>query len=124
MTTLKSIMLAGITLAILDGLPPCAQAEPGPAKLPADVTEFVSRRASCSEWSTKAIDPEQISQIEAIYNKLQSLKCFDILNDERSLRQKYASNSEILTSLGTGTSTKFVTRLPVRIAAPPPALDR
>ena len=121
MTTLKIIMLAGITLA---GLAPCAQAQPAPATPPLDVTEFVSRRASCSEWSQKAIDPEQTAQIDAIYNKLQSLKCFDIVDDERSLRQKYASNSEILTSLGTGFSTKFVTRLPVRIAAPPPALDR
>jgi hypothetical protein len=124
MTTLKNIVFAGIILAILDGLPPCAQAEPGSAATPPDVTEFVSRRASCSEWSKKAIDPDRTVQIEEIYRNLQFLKCFDIMDDERSLRQKYAGNSEILVSLGTGVFTKFVTRVPVRTATPPPASDR
>jgi hypothetical protein len=122
-TALKSIMLAGVTLAISAGLAPCAQAQTGSAELPPDVTGFVSRRASCSEWSEKAIDPEWTARIEAIYCNLQALKCFDIMDDERALRQKYAGNPEILSSLGAGVFTKFVTRLPVRIAVPP-ALDR
>jgi hypothetical protein len=123
MTALKSIMLAGVTLAISAGLAPCAHAQTGSAELPPDVTEFVNRRASCAEWSKKAIEPEWAAQIEVIYSNLQSLKCFDVMDYERALRQKYAGNPEILASLGAGVITKFVTRLPVRIAVPP-ALDR
>jgi hypothetical protein len=123
MTSPNNIILAGVTLAISVGLAPCARAQTGSAEFPTDVTEFVSRRASCSEWSKKAIDPERTAQIEAIYGNLQSLKCFDVIDDERALRQKYVGNPEILASLGSGVFTKSVTRLPVRIAVPP-ALDR
>jgi hypothetical protein len=123
MIVLKYLMVAGVTVGISTGLLPCARAQIGPAELPPDITQFVNRRASCSEWSKKAIDPEQTAQIEAIYSNLQSLNCFDVGDDERALRQKYAGNPEVLASLGAGTYTKFVTRLPVRIAVPP-ALDR
>jgi hypothetical protein len=88
------------------------------------VTAFVSRRDDCSEWSKKAIDPKWNARIDVIYSNPQSLKCFGVLDDERTLRQKYASNPEIRASLGTGKAvTKFVTRLPGRIATPP-ASDR
>jgi hypothetical protein len=123
MTAFKSLMLAGVALAISAGVDPRADAQTGSAELPPDVTAFVSRRASCSEWSKKAIDPEWNARIDAIYSYLESLKCFDVMNDERALRQKYASNPQILASLGAGKITKFVTRLPARIAVPP-ALDR
>ena len=123
MTAFKSLMLAASALVISAGVAPRADAQTGSAELPSDVTAFVSRRASCSEWSKKAIDPGWTAKIEAIYTNLQSLKCFDIMNDERALRQKYAGNPEIRASLGAGVITKFVTRLPVRIAVPP-ALDR
>jgi hypothetical protein len=123
MTALKGLMLAGATLAISAGVAPRADAQTGSAELPPDVTEFVSRRASCSEWSKKAIDPEWNARIDAIYSNLQSLRCFDIMDDERALRQKYASSPEIMASLGTGeVVTKFVTRLPTQTAPPP--LDR
>jgi hypothetical protein len=123
MTAFKSLMLAGVALAISAGVAPHADAQTGSAELPPDVTAFVSRRASCSEWSKKAIDPEWNAWIDAIYSNLESLKCFDVMNDERALREKYASNPQILASLGAGKITKFVTRLPARIAVPP-ALDR
>jgi len=123
MTALKSLMLAASALVISAGVAPRADAQTGSAELPSDVTAFVSRRASCSEWSKKAIDPEWNARIDAIYSNLESLKCFDVMNDERALRQKYASNPQILASLGVGKITKFVTRLPARIAVPP-ALDR
>jgi hypothetical protein len=121
MTALKSIMLAGVVLAISINLSPRAQA--GSAELPSDVSEFVIRRGSCSEWSKRAIALEQMAQLEAIYSNLRAQKCFDILNDERALRQKYAGNPEILASLGAGNYTKVITRLPFRIAVPP-ASDR
>jgi hypothetical protein len=125
MTALKSLILAGVTLAISAGVAALADEQTGSAELPPDVTAFVSRSTSCSEWSKKAIDPaEWTAQIEAIYSNLQSLKCFDIMDDARALRQKYAGNPEILASLGADhTFTRFVTRLPARIAVPP-ALDR
>ena len=127
MITLEDFMLAGPALAISMGLSPCAHAQVGLAALPADITEFISRRTDCSEWSKKAIDEwskkaidrEGAAEIEAIDGNLRSLKCFDIIDSERALRQKYAGNPEILTSLGAGNYTKFVTRLPLRIAVPP-----
>jgi hypothetical protein len=123
MTALKSLLRVGVTLAILAGFTPRADAQTGSPDLPSDVTAFIERRAGCSDWSKKAIDPEWMAQIEAIYSNLQSLKCFDIMHDELALRQKYTRNAEILASLGAGVGTKFVTRLPGRIAVPP-ALDR
>lgn len=123
MTALKRLMLVGVALAISAGAGSLACAQTGSADLPPDVTGFISRRASCSEWSKKAIDPQWYAQIDAIYSSLQSLKCFEIIDEERVLRRKYASNPEILASLGSGKYTKFVTRLPARIAVPP-ALDR
>jgi hypothetical protein len=123
MTALKSILLAGVVLAISINLPPRARAQVGAAELPSDVSELVIRKASCSEWSKKAIAPEQMAQLEAIYSNLRAQKCFDVLNDERALRQKYAGNPEILASFGAGNYTKVITRLPVRNALPP-ASDR
>jgi hypothetical protein len=57
--------------------------------------------------------------MDGIWSNLQSLKCFDIVDDERAIRQKYASNPDIQASLGAGTWVKVVKRLPVRIAVPP-----
>ena len=131
MTTLKNLTLAGAALAILAGSSLRASAQTGVAEFPTDVTEFLSRRASCNEWSRKAtdewskeaIDRDRAAEIEAIYSNLRSLKCFDVIGDERALRQKYADNPEILASLGSGNYTKIIIRLPVRIAVPP-ASDR
>ena len=127
MTTLKNLALAGVALAISVALTPRARAEIGAPNPPPDVAGFISRRTDCSDWSKKAIekssqkeiDPKSNVHIDAIYSNLRSLKCFDILSDERALRQKYASNPEILALLGAGNVAKFVTRLPIRIAIPP-----
>jgi hypothetical protein len=119
MTTLKKLILISVALTISAGPLLCARAQTGAVGLPPDIAEFLSRRASCSEWSKRAMDPEQTVHIEAIYSNLQSLKCFDIFENERALREKHAKNPEVLRSLGTDKYTKFVTRLPARIAAPP-----
>jgi hypothetical protein len=84
MIAVKRLMLAGVALAISAGVAPRADAQTGSAELPPDVTRFVSRSASCSEWSKNAIDPEWTAQIEVIYSNLESLKCFDILDDARA----------------------------------------
>jgi hypothetical protein len=124
MTAFKSLIIAGVTLAISAGVAPRADAQTGSTELPPDVTAFVSRSGSCSEWSKKVIDPEWTARIDTIYSNLQSLKCFDTMDDARALRQKYAGNPEILASLGAGhTFTRVIKRLPVRIAVPPD-LDR
>jgi len=41
------------------------------------------------------------------------------VDDERTLRQKYAGRPEILASLGAGTWTKVVKRLPYKLVVPP-----
>jgi hypothetical protein len=124
MIQLKRIVLGSAALAILAGPLPCAHAQVASAERPPDITEFVNRRASCSDWSQKAIDifsansPERATEIEAIYDSLRSLKCFDIVDNERALRQKYAGNPAVLAALGPGNYTKVITRLPVRVAVP------
>jgi hypothetical protein len=123
MAALKNLMLAALTLAISAGISARADAQAVSVRLPLDVTAFVSRRDACSEWSKKAIDSGWNARIEAVYSNLQSLNCFEIMHDERGLRQKYADNAEIMAFLGTGDVTKFVTRLPGRNAVPP-ASDR
>jgi hypothetical protein len=123
MKALKKLVLASVTLAISAALSPCVHSQTGTPQLPSDITEFLSRRASCSEWSKRVMDPEQMAQLEAIYSSLRAQACFDVLNDEHALRQKYAGNPEILASLGAGNYTKVITRLPARIAVPP-ASDR
>jgi hypothetical protein len=123
MTALKRLLLGGAALAMCSGVTPRADAQTGSAELPPDIATFVSRRASCSQWSKKAIDPERRAQIEAIYSNLHSMKCFGLIDEDRALRLKYASNPEILALLGEGKFTKFVTRLSPRIAVPP-ASDR
>jgi hypothetical protein len=121
MIELKSrLMLAGAALAILAGLFSGVDAQQkGPADPPPDITGFIARRGSCSEWAQKAFDAEWTAGMDGIWSNLQSLKCFDIVDDERALRQKYASNPDIQASLGAGTWVKVVKRLPVRIAVPP-----
>ena len=120
MTALKSLILAGVTLAISAGVAALADEQTDSAELPPDVTAFVSRSTSCSEWSKKVIDSEWTAQIDAVYGNLQSLKCFDIMDDARALQQKYGGNPEIMASLGAGhTFTRFVTRLSPRIGVPP-----
>jgi hypothetical protein len=123
MTKLENLALAGAALAIFVGLTPHARAEIGAANPSTDVAGFIGRRTDRSEWSKKAIDTwsrREIdpAQIDAVYGNLRSLKCFEILSDGRALRLKYAGNPEILALLGSGDVTKFVTRLPVRIAIP------
>jgi hypothetical protein len=112
----KTLMLAAVALATSVVLPR-AHAQGSP-ELPPDVAGLIGRRAGCNEWSQKAFDPEWKSQIEGIMKVMQSLKCDDVADDERALRQKYAGNPKILASLR-ATWVKVVKRLPVRIAVPP-----
>lgn len=120
MTAFKELIFAGITLATLASATRSTDAKADPAGLPADVAAFVSRSVACSDLSKKAMDPEWITQLDAIYRNIQLLKCFYILDDNRALREKYAGSPEILASLSSGNYSKFITRLPVR----PPASDR
>jgi hypothetical protein len=108
------VFLGGVALVILAGLPPCTHAQESSAKLPPEVLGFLSRRGACLEWSQKATDPERAVQIDSIGR---SLKCSDIVNDERALRQRCASNPGILAALD-ATWVRVVKRLPVRIPVP------
>ena len=90
----------------------------GPDDLSPDVREFIGRRSSCLEWSKKASDPERKTQLDDIMSLMRTLKCDEVANDEKALRQQYAGNPDILRALD-ATWVKVVKRLPVRIAVPP-----
>jgi len=92
----------------------CASAQADDTRLPADVIRFVGRRASCHEWSQKAIDPSQANQTD---NILLALKCETIKGDERTLRDKYANNPGATAALN-ATWTKVVKRIPVQTPRP------
>jgi hypothetical protein len=90
----------------------------GPADFSPDVREFIGRRSSCLEWSKKASDPEHKTQLDDIMSLMRTLKCDEVANDEKALRQQYAGNRDILRALD-ATWVKVVKRLPVRIPVPP-----
>jgi hypothetical protein len=117
-TSKNFIFLASAALIISGGLTPHAHAQTGPADLPSDVTGLIGRRAGCLEWSQKASDPDRKTQLGDITSILRPLKCDEVANDEKALRQQYASNHDILRALD-ATWVKVVKRLPVRIAVPP-----
>jgi hypothetical protein len=109
------LFAAGVTIAASTG---AIRAEESSENFPSDVIELVGRRAACAEWSRKAFDPTLATQAKGIMTVMQSLKCGDIADDERVLRQKYASDPIILAALK-ATWVKVVKRLPVRSFAPP-----
>jgi hypothetical protein len=77
--------------------------------------EFVGRRASCLDWSQKVTDRQHAAQVDSIVSIMLSLKCSDIVNDERALRQRYVSNPDVLSAID-DTWVKVVKRLPIRTA--------
>jgi hypothetical protein len=124
MIALKNVIyLAGVSLAVLARQIPVAHAQTHPADLPSDVTELVGRRSSCLELYKKAFDPEHQTRPQEMMASMRSLRCDEIENDEKALRQKYAGNPEIIEALK-ATWVKVIQRLPVRGAVPPPDLDQ
>jgi len=117
LTSKNFILLASAALVISAGLTPLAHAQTA-ADLPPDVMGLISRRGGCLEWSKKASEPESKAQLGDIEGILRSLKCDEVANDERMLRQIYGGNPDILRALD-ATWVKVVKRLPVRIAVPP-----
>jgi hypothetical protein len=85
-------------------------AQAADSSLPADVIDFVGRRAKCLEWIQKAIDPKQAAQVNRI---MHSLKCADIKGNEEALRSSYADNSSVIAALN-ATWIKTVRRISVR----------
>lgn len=113
------LFLSSATLAVWTGPVPCARAQEQPVALPPDVIGFVNRRSTCLEWSLKTTNYELTAQTKSF---LQSLKCDDIASDERAVRERYATNPDVLAALD-ASWVKVVKRLPVR-APVPPASDR
>jgi hypothetical protein len=118
LTSKNFIFLASAALMISAGLTPHAHAQTGPADLPSDVMGLISRRVGCLEWSRKVSDPDRKTRLGDITSILRQLKCDEVANDEKALRQQYAGNPDILRALDANW-VKVVKRLPVRIAAPP-----
>ena len=98
MAVLKRLMQAGVALAISVGSSFCVYAQRAAAELPRDVTEFVNRRASCTEWSKKAIE---VGTVDSNGWYL----CFDIIDtsarfDKNTLAtQKSWQRSVLVTTL-------------------------
>jgi hypothetical protein len=121
----KFIFVATFALAIWAWLTPIANAQTAAADFPPDVMAVLSRRGACSEWSQKASDPERKTYLDDIKDILRSLKCDEVADDEKVLRQKYAGNPDILRALD-ATWVRVVKRLPVPAApkSPPPDSSR
>jgi hypothetical protein len=113
MMALKNFTLLAGVLVLADLAPSHAQI--GPVKLPPEVMEFVGRRASCLDWSQKVTDRQHAAQVDSIVSIMRSLKCSDIANDERALRQRYVSNPDVLSAID-DTWVKVVKRVPIRTA--------
>ncbi|WP_375786042.1 hypothetical protein ACE10Z_42775 [Bradyrhizobium sp. Pha-3] len=120
-TSTKFIFLVSVALTI-PVIPTARADDQNKADLPSDVMRLISRRSSCVDWSQKAFESKRRAQLDEIMGILESLKCGDIADDEKELREKYASSPDILRALDS-TWTKFVKRLPVRIAIPPDQKD-
>jgi hypothetical protein len=114
MNGFKVFVLLGATLAASTGPAPCAHAQERSVDLPTDVIEFLTRRATCLEWSLKTTNYELTAQAKDF---LRSLKCGDIAADERAVRERYAGNPDVLATLD-ATWVKVVKRLPVRTPVP------
>jgi hypothetical protein len=104
--------LSCIAVATTVWLAACAPAQASGSGLPADVIDFVGRRASCLEWTQKATDPKQTAQVDKI---MHSLKCADIKGNEQALRSSYADNPSVIAALN-ATWIKTVRRIQVRPA--------
>jgi len=116
MTAFKTIVLAGVTLVSVL-VAQCGEAQQSSADLPPDVAALVARRAACFEWSRKVFEPDRVPDINKVTSMMRSLRCYEIANDERSLREKYSGDPATLAVLK-GSWTRVVKRLPVRIPVP------
>ncbi len=95
-------------------------AQTGPKDQPSDVTEFVGRRLCCMDWARKAADSKNAARIDSA---MRSLKCSEIAQYERALRERHADNPDVLAVLD---ATKFicVVRLPTIIDPQNPSVVR
>jgi len=116
MTALKILSLVGVTVASV-ATAQCGEAQQSLADLPPDVAAFVARRAACSEWSRKVFEPDRVPDLDNITSMMRSLKCYDLANDERSLRERYSGDPATAAALK-GHWTRVVKRLPIRIPVP------
>jgi hypothetical protein len=94
-----------------------AYAQAAAVEIPSDVLEFLGRGYACAQWSRRAFDPERKAQLAETAGVLQSLKCGVLTEEERSLREKYASDPVVQRVLD-ASWTKIVTRLPVQAPIP------
>jgi hypothetical protein len=107
---LIAIMAAGFpqTLESVLAATPTEQIA-GPRNLPADVRDFIGRRANCNYWLSEETsyaertelgeddyDSERAAQIQSA---LKRLRCSDVTRDEAALRQRYARNQALLSAL-------------------------
>jgi hypothetical protein len=95
-------------------------AQAGPTDQPPDVTEFVGRRPCCKDWARKAADSKNAARIDSA---MRSLRCSEIGQDERTLRELYADNPDVLAALD-ATKLICVVRLPTIVDPQNPSVVR
>jgi hypothetical protein len=67
--------------------------------LPAEVRDFIDRRANCNHWfGENGYDEPRRAQIQSALNEL---RCADLERDEVALKRRYAKSPAVLTGLET-----------------------
>jgi hypothetical protein len=107
-----AIFISAVTgaLVVASVMPAFSQMQPKTGGLPADVTELISRRASCDEYVLKGrFDPNLAAEFEPL---LVTLRCNDVPKEEGILRDRYRSVPQIIAALD-AKWVKVIQRVPV-----------
>jgi hypothetical protein len=65
--------------------------------LPAEVLEFIDRRANCNHWSGE--EPYDRERGLQIASAVKQLRCDDLSKDETALKSRYGHNQAVLKAL-------------------------
>lgn len=111
MTRVAQIIVAiACCLIAVSLLPALAQMRAEETDLPQDVTDLISRRASCNDYIVRGqLDPAFASGIAPV---LITLRCSDVVADENALRDRYGRDPHIIAALD-HKWVKVVRRVPV-----------
>jgi hypothetical protein len=98
------------TLVVASVMPAFSQMQPKTGGLPPDVTELISRRASCDEYILKGrLDPNLAAEFAPL---LITLRCNDVPKEEGVLRDRYRSTPHVIAALN-AEWVKVIRRVPV-----------
>ena len=111
MKALASILIVAVAFQNVQSVAAATPAEQAAraSNLPADVRDFIGRRANCDYWRSEETsyaertelgeddyDAEREAQIQS---SLKRLRCSDLAKDEAALKQRYANNRAVINAL-------------------------